>query len=295
VTAPASHNESDLPRLRIVPTASLLPHEEFDAQRSEPLIARLRRETELKNPPIVAPIEGDDRYVILDGTNRALAMRALAYRHIIVQIVDYDDPSLVLDTWFHLVTGMPPQSFFAALQSIDGLHVAHGELLHARAELARRQAAAYAIAPPRLSESRGAAHAPGTVYLVYAAGDIRRRTSLLNRLVGMYQEQGRIHRVGTDHLERLLPYYDEVTALVVFPRYEPSEIVELARQGATVPAGITRHIIPGRALRVNFPLAVLSDDRSLDEKNEWLQDWIRQRLVDKAVRYYQESTYLFDE
>jgi len=40
---------------------------------------------------------------------------------------------------------------------------------------------------------------------------------------------------------------------------------------------------------------VLADNRPLHEKNAWLQDWLRTKLVKQEVRYYQESTYLFDE
>lgn len=281
-------NEADVPFLRIVPADWLIPHEEFDVQRSEPLVARLREERLLRNPPTVAEIEGDTRYVILDGTNRAMAVSLLSCPHIIVQVVDYEDPELILDTWFHLVTGMSPVDFLPVLQTFDGLRLEPTNLLHARAELARRQATAYIVMPPE-----GNSHAP--VYLIYADGDLHHRTALLNRLVNVYLKRGRINRSKTDHIEQLIPYYQDIMALVVFPRYEPSEIVELARQGAYLPPGITRHIIPGRALHVNFPLDVLASNRSLDEKNAWLHDWTRQKLLNKEIRYYQESTYLFDE
>jgi len=279
--------DTELPRLAIVPTRSLVPHEEFDLKRSEPLAKRLRAEGVLKNPPVVASVEGEDRYVVLDGTNRLVALSVLACPHTVVQIVDYDDPNLVLDTWSHLITDMPPDEFTLAMRTVDGLRIEMATHLHARAELARRQAAAYVV----LSGAR----APDGVYLLYVDGDARLRTTALARLVNLYQARGHIHRVKTDHLEWLLPLYEHVTALVVFPQYEPSEIIELARQGAYLPTGVTRHVIPGRALRLNFPLSVLLDDRSLDEKNAWLQDWLRAKLADNEVRYYQESTYLFDE
>ena len=83
--------------------------------------------------------------------------------------------------------------------------------------------------------------------------------------------------------------------LVVFPRYEPAEIIDLARVGARLPAGITRHVIPRRALRINFPMSVLREERSLPEKNAWLKEWMKQKIALKEVRFYQESTFLFDE
>jgi hypothetical protein len=92
-----------------------------------------------------------------------------------------------------------------------------------------------------------------------------------------------------------LHYYDDIAALVVFPRYAPAEIIDLARVSAYLPAGITRHLIPRRALRINLPLSALSNDTSLTEKNAWLLDWMRQKVASKTARYYQESTFLFDE
>jgi hypothetical protein len=35
--------------------------------------------------------------------------------------------------------------------------------------------------------------------------------------------------------------------------------------------------------------------RSLDEKNRWLDEWLLQKLHQRHVRFYEESTVLFDE
>src|SRR5512143_3821169 len=279
---PTYQPQIELPDLRIVPLANLLLHEQHDSGRSAPLITRLKAEGVLKNPPVVAPI-GDERYVVLDGANRVTALLELGLPHIAVQSVDYEDPELVLDTWYHLVSNFPRNEFNRSLGLLPGVKVAVSELMHARAELARRAALAYFSLP-----NNG-------VFTISTEGDLHQRTQVLNDIVDIYKTQGRIHRANTDHLEQLLPYYDEVTALVVFPRYQPAEIMELARVGARLPAGITRHIIPRRALRINMPLSLLSDARSLDEKNEWLQDWLKLKIAGKEARFYQESTFLFDE
>jgi hypothetical protein len=275
-------SQIELPDLRIVPVANLLLHEQHDGGRSAPLITRLKSEGVLKNPPIVAPID-EQRYVVLDGANRVTAALELGLPHIAVQAVDYEDPELVLDTWYHLVSHFPRDEFIRSLGLLPGVKVEVSELMHARAELARRAALAYFSLP-----NNG-------VFTISAEGNLHQRTKLLNNIVDIYKTSGKIHRANTDHLDQLLPYYDEVTALVVFPRYQPAEIMELARVGARLPAGITRHIIPRRALRINVSLSLLSDDRSLDEKNAWLQDWLKTKIAGKEARFYQESTFLFDE
>jgi hypothetical protein len=48
-------------------------------------------------------------------------------------------------------------------------------------------------------------------------------------------------------------------------------------------------------LGINLPLSALSNGASLSEKNARLVDWLKQKMASKAVRYYHESTFLFDE
>lgn len=275
--------QPEMPDLRVVPVAELFLHEQHDAQRSESLLVRLRVDGVLKNPPIVAPVRGEQRYVVLDGANRVTALQTLGLAHIVVQVVDYEDAELVLDTWHHLVKGIDLERFKGILQAVRGVEIERADAVHARARLARREILAYLE------------FVDGEVWTLHASGDLHQRTRCLNEIVDRYKVQGRIFRANTDHLPSLLAFHDDVTALVVFPRFAPAEIIDVARVGAFLPAGITRHLIPRRALRVNLPLAALSGDRSLPEKNAWLMDWLKRHVASKSVRYYQESTFLFDE
>lgn len=275
--------QPEMPDLRVVPVSDLLLHEQHDAQRSEPLLERLRSDGVLKNPPIVAAIPGEQRYVVLDGANRVTAAQTLGMAHIAVQVVDYEDPELILDTWYHLVKGMSVEQFKELLASLPGIRTESADLMHARALLARRESLAFVEYPH------------GEVCSLFADGNLHQRTQRLNDIVDLYKVRGRIFRANTDHLPSLLPLYDDITVLVVFPHYAPAEIVDLARVGAYLPAGISRHLIPRRALRINLPLSMLGNGFSLDEKNRWLSDWMKQKIAAKAARYYQESTFLFDE
>ena len=275
--------QPEMPDLRVVSVADLLLHEQHDAQRSEPLLQRLRTDGVLKNPPIVAAIPGEQRYVVLDGANRVTATQALGMQHIAVQVVDYEDPELILDTWYHLIKGMSVVQFKELLAQLPGIRTEAADLMHARALLARRESLAFVEYPH------------GEVCSLFADGNLHQRTKRLNDIVDLYKVRGRIFRANTDHLPSLLPLYDDITVLVVFPHYAPAEIVDLARVGAFLPAGISRHLIPRRALRINLPLSMLGSGDSLEEKNRWLSDWMKQKVAAKAARYYQESTFLFDE
>ena len=280
----ATHQrQPDMPDLRIVPVAELLLHEQHDAQRSGPLLQRLQADGMLRNPPIVAPIRGEQRYVVLDGANRVTAMQALEIAHIAVQVVDYEDAELILDTWHHLVMGVGAGHFKRMLQAVQGVKIERADAAHARAQLARREILAFVE------------YLDGEVWTLQAPGDLHQRSQRLIEIVDLYKAQGRIFRASTDHLPSLLPSHEDVAALVVFPRFAPAEIIELARVGACLPAGITRHLIPRRALRINLPLTVLGSGASLPEKNAWLLDWLKQKMAAKTVRFYHESTFLFDE
>jgi hypothetical protein len=237
----------------------------------------------LRNPPIVAPIPGEPRFVVLDGANRVTALTSLGIPHVVAQVVDYEDEELILDTWYHLVSDLPREDFHRAIDRLPGVSLEASDLIGARAELARREALAYIVYPD------------ADVFAVRVEGDLHQRAARLNDIVNIYRARGKIYRANTDHVEKLLPYYDAVTVLVVFPRYQPAEIIELARVGARLPAGITRHVIPRRALRLNFPLAVLRDEWPLIEKNGYLKDWLKEKMANKTARFYQESTFLFDE
>ncbi len=274
---------TEMPDLRVVALADLLLHEQHDAQRSEPLVRRLQEEGVLMNPPVVASIAGDSRFVVLDGANRVTATRFIGMAHIVVQVVDYEDPELILDTWHHLVCGLSTEAFSHALRRLNGVQLEAADPAHAQARLDRREVLAVVQTPQEQA------------WTVHASGDLHQRIARLNDVVDLYKRQGQIHRVNTHHLPSLLPHFDAVAALVVFPRFSPAEIVDLARVGARLPAGITRHLIPRRALRIRLPLERLAGAESLDQKNEWLVGWIKQKVMSKAARYYEESTFLFDE
>ncbi len=280
-----TRHKTDIPELLIVPADALLLHEDVDVRRVEPLVERLQTDGLLKNPPIAAPVAAggsagpdDRRYVILDGANRTTALWKLGAPHHLVQVVDYSE--VELDTWGHLVTGISPEAFARSLAKTK-LDLDAATPQSARERLARREIAA-SIANPK-----------GDVFTL--PGGVS-ETQALHRLTSIYNGQSTIHRVTTDNLAELLPYHDGVAALIRFPRYTPDEILYLASNGHKLPTGITRHVIPGRALRVNLPLSTLMDkQRSTEQKNEWLHAWIACKLTEREIRYYQESTFLFDE
>jgi len=275
---------TETPDLRILPIELLVEHEYNDAQRTAPLARRLQEEGLLKNPPIVAPLDDDPRFVVLDGANRTTALNTLGFKFCLVQVVKYEDPPVTLSTWHHVITSIGLDDYVSAIHAIDGLEMAPVDLLHARAGLARRELLAYTIcADGRLFAARAQTR------------DLHEQNALLNAMVDTYKDRGRLYRAAADHLREALLLYPDLTGLVIFPRYEASEVIALARDGELLPTGLTRHLIRGRALRTNYPLSELSAPNSLEEKNERLHNWLKSKLSSKEMRFYGEATFLFDE
>lgn len=277
-----------LPDLRFVPTEAVHPHEYHDLQRTQPLVARLRESGTLKNPPIVTQtgdgMRVETRYVVLDGANRSTAARAAGWPHLLVQVVRYEAPMVELHTWYHALTADARHILEEGVARIPGLTVAHHDRVHARAMLARREALACVV----MHES--------DVLVVQGGRSLHERNDLLNRLVHLYQDRVPYTRVTSDSLSEARKEHPEVQALVIFPRFDPAEVIDLAGAGEYLPAGITRHLIRWRALRTNVPVAMCEDTtRSLEDKNAWLQAWVAERLTKREVRFYEEPTVLFDE
>jgi hypothetical protein len=272
-----------LPDLRMLPSEKLRPHEDCDPRRIEKLCERLRQEGRLKNPPVAAAIPETDRFVVLDGANRSAAFARLGIPHIVAQVVSYGDPGVVLDTWYHVVSGMPLEAFEAALAQVDGMRLRPSSLEQARAALATDHAAAYIVCEQ------------GVRLVCKPDGCELRDIRLLNDIVGVYKGRADIFRASNDVWEKQAPYYPGITALVIFPRLQPADILNAARNGEHIPSGISRHIIPNRAVNVNIPLEVLAADWSLERKREWLGGWLMERMASNAIRYYAESTFTFDE
>lgn len=284
----SAEEELRLPDVRFVSIDSLVPHERHDEQRMQPLVRRIREQAVLKNPPIVTPFPAEDgepeRFVLLDGANRAMAAREAGLPHMAVQVVRYEEPDVRLTTWVHALTDLPRPEFEAACGRIPDLACQSESLLHARARLARREALAYVV------------HDDGSVTAFHGGADLHARNDLLHALVDTYRARRRFYRMATDSIRTARERYPEVTALVVFPHFEPAEVLEIAASGEFVPAGITRHLVRWRALRVNVPLDRLADTtQPLAEKNRWLAGWLREKFLDRQVRFYEEPTVLFDE
>ncbi len=274
---PRTLSGQTLPTLRIVAREMVHLHEDADPVRVERLSERLRRDGVLRNPPAAAALP-EGGVVVLDGANRTSALARLGIPVIPLQVVDYADPRVQVDVWRHLI--VEPVEIGAALRA-RGLHPDAVSPADAAGRLAAREIAAYVLTAGR---ALAVPHSPD-----------RALAAILAQVVDTYKGRARIYRVPTDDLEALAGAYGRIAAVVVFPKLTKPDILEIAASPVKLPTGVTRHLIPGRALRVNLPLEALEAGGDVAGKNRWLAGLMRQRLLDHSIRYYPEGAFLFDE
>ena len=262
------------PDLRIVPVEAILPHEQSDAQRSGPLMRRLDAAQRFTNPPIVADL-GDGSFVLMDGSNRHLSMRLLGFAHILVQVQAYDSPFVELDTWRHVVADWTIAQLLAALDGLPGLQRRETAGDHAIAKVILRDGRAYWL------------HAP--------AADLKQRNAILRQLVDAYHRQATLYRTALSDNAQIWSLFPSGIGLVVFPDFSSDDIIAAALHGAYLPPGISRHIVQGRALNLDYPMRALREDLPLQAKNDALQAWLREQYASRGIRYYAEATFQFAE
>ncbi len=273
--------ETSCIKLRFVPLASLLLHEEHDPYRVKRTISTLTEEGILRDPPIVA--EHGDRYVVLDGATRITALREMCFRDVLVQIVDYDSDTVDLSVWHHVVVSLNSDRLLADLTNLDQLVIKPVDAGTAHKMLDAREIAACIVMRD------------GQEFAVLGQGDINNQTNLICRLVAVYRGKAEVHRSIKVDLNTQIGQYPDLSAVISFPRFRPAELIQIAVNGYKLPMGVSRHIIAGRVLRVNVPLERLTNSQPLTAKNAWMDDQIHQRLKTDKIRLYQEPVFIFDE
>jgi hypothetical protein len=137
--------------------------------------------------------------------------------------------------------------------------------------------------------------ADGRVFLVHAAPGVN-RLDALNNLTNLYIDAAYVERTLSSDIYSLQYEFPEMAALVVFPEYTVTQVMQATTSsGRFFPAGITRFLIPGRVLRLNADLGYLRSENSLQEKNRWLHEILKEKQLKGGIRYYAEPVFLLDE
>jgi len=268
----------ELPELRMVGLDEIVLHEDPDMERVARLVDRFSADGVLKNPPVVGRSPGH-RPIVLDGANRVTSLRKLAYSHVLVQVLDLSDPGLQLESWHHAVEHVPAEELLTQATKVEGVTLAGGEEPHISH-------------PSVLARLRFPQHESVTLV---GSENLLERVKQLHGITRVYHRFSNFDRVSYSGMEHLIRNYRSLTALVSFRRFTLRDLQAVTAREQTVPSGITRILLPKRALRFNLHLEILRAGLSLDEKEAWLQQTIQEKVADKAIRFYREPTFFFDE
>ncbi len=266
--------------LRVLPLDKVFPHEKVDPARVARLIERLNTEKVLKNPPIVAEWEGS--YVVLDGATRVSALKELGLRYVAAQVVPLEDGQLSAQTWNHVIQDIEAQDLLALIKDLPEVNYVQVEEAYIQDSMLELGGLCYVL----LSDHRAYVIKP-------APGDSR--LDALNRLVAAYIEAGSVARTMNASFNEALVEFPKMVGLIIFPTFTIEQILQISSVGKTVPAGITRMVIPGRVLRLNLDLERLGKDEPVSLKSAWLDQVVYDLIAAHKIRYYQEPVYLLDE
>ena len=266
--------------LRIVPSDRVFPHELIDEKRVNRLAKRLSEAGVLKNPPLV--METEEGYMVLDGATRSTALRQMGLPHMLVQVFTSDTEGLQLNTWSHIIRQLEKEDLLQLLKDLPEIKLIPSDV----ESVTEAQFEYGSLCTLHFTD--------GEIFLVQARAGIN-RLEAQNILTTTYIDAGLIERALTQNIRQLQHEYEDMIALVVFPKYEVEQVIRLAQAGRRLPAGITRFIVPGRVLRINLKLSILKSDLSLRDKNRWLQEYLIDRQREGRIRFYAEPVYLLDE
>lgn len=265
--------------LRVVDLKSVSKHENIDRKRVGKLKKRITKETVFTNPPIV--VEDNGRFIVLDGATRTTAFKEMGFEHIIVQLLENEN-NFALDTWFHAIRKVNPAHIVKRLKKLSEVSLVESRTGKVLEEMTDHGGLCYLIT------------LDGKIYHIQPAGGAN-HLEALNKLTRTYIDASYVSRCTDCDIKTLIHKFPDFAALVIFPKYEIEQVLQIARAKKALPAGITRFLISGRVMRLNADLEYLRSDKSLSEKNEWLYNLTMERLAGDRVRYYHEPVYLMDE
>ncbi|MFA4818875.1 MAG: hypothetical protein WC621_03465 [Patescibacteria group bacterium] len=275
---------NNLPKLKIVSITKLCLHETVDPKRVLKLKKIIKKAHLFTNPPIVSYIPAMDKYLVLDGANRTTTLKELNFKYILVQLVEYKDSVVDLLTWNHFVSQI-------SLQRVIDLFKGYNKKLNILKVKSSQSA-------KNLLDTK-----PGVVYITdgklhYVINnfkDFKDEIAILNFAVNIYKGKHNFNRILGDNYKILKKEYPKNKVLFVYKKLLQQDIIKVVRAGLYVPSGISRHIIQGRALRVDIPIVWLKGAASLLSSNKKLKKLINSRLSLGQIRYYSEPTFIFND
>ena len=238
-----SDNQYKSTDVRLVPIEHVRLHERYDPKRVKSLKEDLLTSGILRDPPIAAMHAG--RTIILDGATRTTALREIGAKQIVVQVVQYAQPQVMLDCWYHIVQGVSANQLDEAITIATGVSGVQQDI-----SILQRTRAAGQYSFALLSRE-----GYGYIYPL----DPERETvcMVLNQVFDTYAKRFKVIRMTPSEAQTQTTGGPGHACIVAYPRFTPAEILRMGSHGCKLPAGITRHIVNGRVTNLMVPLDTL--------------------------------------
>lgn len=269
----------DLKLLRI---SDIKLHETTETKRLRNIYDRISQSRYLFNPVIVGLHKND--LILIDGANRLSTLKDIGCKLSIAQVIDYDNYKIKLKNWNHLVYDVSIEYF---LKYFDKNKIQY-RFLKYREGVKIRNSKLYHILISDIQSDK-------TILVTLPRG-FKDVVNELNKFTKLY-----FNKFPFDRSEEEIKYSDlrkytrRKGVLVEFPKFKKHHVINAAKNGYKIPAGITRHILINRVLHVMYEIANLKDDKDIDKKTKELQKYLINKIDNNKVRQYRESVIVFDE
>jgi hypothetical protein len=267
-------------RIEIVRVDELRVHEEIMPPLRDEVIESLQTLGILKNP---ITIDRETR-TVLDGMHRIAAMKALKIPYILACSVDYKDPRIEVSRWFRtlrlrgrLEEWMRRGKFYQSLESTHRkcplllslekgkFHLSKGSPEDINSRMMKNRSSVVILGRDEgyLIEE----DVENVIDASWVVAEVEMRLGKMGGRIDYKTERDAYHSLmegSADYLLFSSPISKE-------------DIISSATTGRLFAHKTTRHIIPGRPLRVDIPVKLLSSNRELGSLNQELKRSLRPR------------------
>ena len=255
--------------LQIVPLASLtLLEEEANPTEIYKLSERINKEKVQRNPIIITKLE--NKYFVIDGLRRVLALHDLGCTHVLAQLVDYFSDDVRILKWAYNIFDTTVDEFKDRISTIKKIKVSESD--------------ENIIATVFFNSGK-----------LYINGDKNELLAIAPEIIRAFHDKKVVRLAKYHDPNEIYKAYSNNGLLIEFADIDKEKIVEAILSKKKISLGHIRHSIRGRILMVNVDLALLKSKISTEEKNKILLEEIRTKMREGGIRYYSEPVFIFNE
>lgn len=264
---------------------SLHLHEMTIPEATEQLASRVKKDGCVRDPVIV----DRDSFVVLDGMHRVTAAKTLGCIRMPVCLVDYDDPSICIDTWYRTFQGKSTIQF-PVIVNRAGYSVSPTNIERAEDDVEKKKAVGFF-----------ADHALCALIERNSSPNIYESYQAISLIETEAKGEGMRIRYETAGDARAGLQSKRLDAIVGPRKISKADVRTYGIRNDPFPHKATRHLIPARPLMVNVTLELLQDSSlSLENLNQTLVNDLRRRTLTRISpgsvihdRRYDEEVFVF--